>query len=100
LYLITFRPHWPSSKVWGKPHRVSALDSVVLATWICARPPLETQKPVGAELAAKWANGQETQEVFKQSTPWNLVYQRDSTLWTRRHLGSLDSPLPDRSKTT
>jgi len=40
------------------------LDAVVLATWICAWPPLETQKPVGAELAAKWADGQETQEVF------------------------------------
>jgi len=40
------------------------LDAVVLATWISAGPPPETQKPVGAELAAKWADGQETQEVF------------------------------------
>jgi hypothetical protein len=67
---------------FAEEHWVSCWDTVILSTWICAWPPLESKKSVGADLATKWADGQQAQDVFTQSTSRDLLYQRDSTMWT------------------
>jgi hypothetical protein len=63
----------PVIEGWAELHRVSNWDSAVLSTRIGAWQPHESQKPVGADLATKRADGQQTQEVFTHSTSWSLL---------------------------